>query len=126
MGEHLSFDGRVAVITGAGNGLGRAYALLLASRGARVVVNDLGGSHTGAADGRDYAAAVVEEIRSAGGEAIPDRHSVIDGDRIIDTALRTYGRVDIAICNAGILRDRSFKKMSDEEWRQVIDVHLHG
>ncbi len=127
MNGKLDYKGRVAVITGAGNGLGRSHALLLASRGAHVVVNDLGGGISGEGKGSAEAAdAVVAEIRAAGGDAIADAHNVLDGDRIVETALDAYGRVDILICNAGILRDRSFRKMSDAEWRDVVEVHLHG
>jgi hypothetical protein len=112
----LRFDGRVAIVTGAGNGLGRTYALLLASRGAKVVVNDLGGSATG--DGADKRAAdvVVDEIRRAGGEAVASYASVEDGAVIIKTAMDAWGRVDILINNAGILRDASFQKLRDEDW----------
>ena len=127
MAEDLHFHDRVAVVTGAGAGLGRAHSMLLASLGAKVVVNDLGGSHTGGGAGSSTAAdAVVDEIRAGGGEAVADYHDVMEGERIIETAARAYGRIDILICNAGILRDRSFKKMTDEEWERVIDVHLHG
>jgi 3-hydroxyacyl-CoA dehydrogenase/3a,7a,12a-trihydroxy-5b-cholest-24-enoyl-CoA hydratase len=112
MANELRFDGRVAIVTGAGNGLGRSHALLLASRGARVVVNDLGGTHTGG--GRSSAAAdkVVEEIKALGGEATANYDSVEDGAKIVQTALDAFGRVDIVINNAGILRDVSFPKMS--------------
>jgi 3-hydroxyacyl-CoA dehydrogenase/3a,7a,12a-trihydroxy-5b-cholest-24-enoyl-CoA hydratase len=91
-----------------------------------VVVNDLGGSLNGSGHGSAAANVVVEDIRATGGVAIADSHDVVCGDRIIETAIDAYGRVDIVICNAGILRDRSFKNMSDEEWRQVVDVHLLG
>lgn len=126
MSETLNYDGRVAVITGAGNGLGRSHALLLASRNARVVVNDLGGSVDG--KGEDAAAAdkVVAEIKAAGGDAVADYHSVAQGNRIVETALDHFGRVDIVINNAGILRDRSFHKMTDEDWNLVFEVHLFG
>jgi NAD(P)-dependent dehydrogenase (short-subunit alcohol dehydrogenase family) len=122
----LRFDGKVAIVTGAGNGLGRAYALLLAARGARVVVNDLGGGADGA--GRSAAAAdqVARQIRDAGGEALASHDSVEDGGRIVQAALDAYGTVDIVINNAGILRDSSFHKMSDEDWDLVYRVHLLG
>eukprot|EP00924_Labyrinthula_sp_SR-Ha-C_P005093 maker-scaffold_1-snap-gene-21.52-mRNA-1 protein AED:0.01 eAED:0.01 QI:389/1/1/1/1/1/2/338/304 len=122
----LRFDGKVAVVTGAGNGLGRAYALLLGSRGAKVVVNDLGGSFKG--DGKSTRAAdkVVEEIQKAGGEAVANYDSVTDGDKVIQTALDTYGSIDILVNNAGILRDVSFKKMTDQDFKLVHDVHMWG
>lgn len=127
MEQPFDFDGRVAVITGAGNGLGRAHALLLASRGAKVVVNDLAGlPNVKQQPKSDAAASVVDEIRRAGGLAVADPHSVTEGDRIIETAMDAFGRLDIVICNAGILRDRSFRNMTDDEWNQVVDVHLFG
>ena len=116
----LRFDGRVCVVTGAGGGLGRAYALLFASRGAKVVVNDLGGNLTGDKDqSGSPAQIVVDEIKKAGGEAIANFDSVEHGDKIIKTALDAYGRVDIVINNAGILRDKSFVKMTDRDWDLV-------
>ncbi|MBX3229664.1 MAG: SDR family NAD(P)-dependent oxidoreductase [Labilithrix sp.] len=122
----LRFDGRVAIVTGAGNGLGRAHALLLAARGAKVVVNDLGGSGKG--DGKSSAAAdkVVEEIKAAGGEAVANYDSVEDGDKIVQTALDTWKRVDVVINNAGILRDTSFKKLTDDDWDLIYRVHVRG
>jgi len=125
----LRFDDEVAVITGAGGGLGKQYALLLASRGARVVVNDIGGSVTG--DGSDAAAAgaVVDEIRERGGQAVADSHSVTSpegGQAIIDTALRAWGRVDIVINNAGIVGDAPFEDMTADRLNPLIDVHLKG
>ncbi|ALC49960.1 Mfe2 [Drosophila busckii] len=122
----LRFDGRVAVVTGAGAGLGREYALLLASRGAKVVVNDLGGSHVGEGASTRAADVVVEEIRKMGGEAVADYNSVIDGAKVIATAIQAFGRVDILINNAGILRDRSIIKTSEQDWNLVHDVHLKG
>jgi len=122
---NLRFDGRVAVITGAGAGLGREYALLFASRGAKVIVNDLGGNFHGEGKSRQ-ADVVVNEIRAAGGEATADYNSVTDGDKIIETALKAYGRVDILVNNAGILRDKSFHNMSDAEWNAIYDVHVRG
>ncbi len=122
----LDFNGKVAIVTGAGNGLGRSHALLLGSLGARVVVNDLGGSGSG--EGRDATVAdgVVAEIRAAGGEAVANPDSVTDGERIVQCALDSFGRIDIVVNNAGILRDKSFHKMSDEDWDLVYQVHLHG
>ncbi|XP_022209017.2 peroxisomal multifunctional enzyme type 2 [Drosophila obscura] len=122
----LRYDGRVAVVTGAGAGLGREYALLLASRGAKVVVNDLGGTHSGEGASQRAADVVVEEIRQSGGEAVADYNSVIDGAKVIETAIKAYGRVDILVNNAGILRDRSLLKTSEQDWNLVNDVHLKG
>jgi len=128
MGD-IRFDGRVAVITGAGGGLGRMYALELARRGAKVVVNDLGGKSDGTGKSTSMADQVVDEIRAAGGEAAPNYDSVATpegGESIIRTAVDTFGKVDIVVNNAGILRDRSFVKLSPEELGLVIDVHLKG
>jgi 3-hydroxyacyl-CoA dehydrogenase/3a,7a,12a-trihydroxy-5b-cholest-24-enoyl-CoA hydratase len=126
MGNALRFDGKVAIITGAGQGLGRAHALLLASRGARVVVNDLGGTFTGGGRSSEAADKVVAEIRAAGGEAVANHDSVEEGSRIVQTALDTWKRVDIVINNAGILRDTSFQKMTEEDWELIYRVHLLG
>ncbi len=122
----LDFDGRVAVVTGAGNGLGRSHALLLGSLGASVVVNDLGGSGAGEGSDASVADGVVAEIKAAGGNAVANPDSVTDGDKIVQCALDTFGRVDIVINNAGILRDKSLHKMSDDDWDMVYEVHLHG
>jgi NAD(P)-dependent dehydrogenase (short-subunit alcohol dehydrogenase family) len=127
--SEITFDGRVAIVTGAGGGLGRTYALELARRGAQVVVNDLGGSVNG--EGGDDAAAqkVVDEIKAAGGEATPNYDSVSSpegGESIVKTAVDAYGKVDVVINNAGILRDKSFAKMSWEDLDLVLDVHLKG
>jgi len=122
----LRYDGRVAVVTGAGAGLGREYALLFAERGAKVVVNDLGGSHAGEGASQRAADVVVDEIRKAGGEAVADYNSVIDGAKVIETAIKAFGRVDILVNNAGILRDRSLVKTSEQDWNLVNDVHLKG
>ncbi|MYE12838.1 MAG: SDR family NAD(P)-dependent oxidoreductase [Gammaproteobacteria bacterium] len=124
----MSVEGRVAIVTGAGGGLGRCHALLLAEHGARVVVNDLGGNVDGTGKG-DMADQVVEEIRDSGGDAIANKASVSDRDgakSIVEDAVRAYGTVDIVVNNAGILRDKSFKKMTLDEWDVVINVHLNG
>jgi NAD(P)-dependent dehydrogenase (short-subunit alcohol dehydrogenase family) len=127
--SQLRFDGRVAVVTGAGRGLGRAYALLLASRGAKLVVNDTGGSLRG--EGADLAPAesVVREIRAGGGEAIASTSSVASsggGREIIDAALDRFGRLDILIHNAGIVRAAPLAEMSEDDFDAVVDVHLRG
>ncbi len=125
----ITLKNRVAVITGAGNGIGRTYAIELARRGAKVVVNDLGTTVHGEGAGPEPADGVVDEIRSFGGTAVPsyDTVSTMEGGRnIIAKAVDTFGTVDILINNAGILRDRSFLKMSEEEWDEVIAVHLKG
>ena len=128
--EQIRFDGRVAVVTGAGGGLGRVYALELAKRGAKVVVNDLGGARDGAGKGSQKPAdAVVEEIKALGGEGVANYDSVVTaegGQNIIKAALDAFGTVDILINNAGILRDKTFLKMEPENWQAVIDVHLNG
>jgi (3R)-3-hydroxyacyl-CoA dehydrogenase / 3a,7a,12a-trihydroxy-5b-cholest-24-enoyl-CoA hydratase / enoyl-CoA hydratase 2 len=122
----LRFDGRVAIVTGAGGGLGRTHALLLASRGAKLVVNDLGGSHTGEGKSSSAADKVVAEIKAAGGEAVASYDSVEDGDKIVKTAIDTFGKIDIVINNAGILRDVSFPKMTQADWDLVYRVHVLG
>jgi NAD(P)-dependent dehydrogenase (short-subunit alcohol dehydrogenase family) len=122
-------DGKVAIVTGAGGGLGRAHAMLLAQHGASVVVNDLGGARDGTGSGNSMADAVVDEIRAAGGQAAATYGSVTDdaaAAAMVKSAVDHFGRVDILINNAGILRDRSFKNMTDDEWDAVIDVHLRG
>ncbi|MBX3498917.1 MAG: SDR family oxidoreductase [Alphaproteobacteria bacterium] len=125
----IRFDNRVAIVTGAGNGLGRAHALLLASRGAKVVVNDPGGARDGR--GGDHAAAdkVVAEIRAAGGQAAPNYDSVADKEgarNIVRTAVDAFGTVDIVVNNAGILRDKSFPNMTMEDFDFVVQVHFLG
>ncbi|WP_374025804.1 SDR family NAD(P)-dependent oxidoreductase [Mycobacterium sp. HNNTM2301] len=129
MTNRLRFDGQVAVITGAGGGLGRQYALLLASRGARVVVNDVGGSVTGDSSDAAVADSVADEIHRLGGEAVADTHSVASPEgagAIIDTALVAWGRVDILINNAGIVGDTPFEEMTADRLEPLIDVHLKG
>jgi len=125
----ITFDGRVAVVTGAGGGLGREYALELGRRGARVVVNDLGGAVDGTGSSTAAADVVVEEIRGSGGEAVPNYDSVSTregGAAVIQCALDTFGTVDVVVNNAGILRDHSFANMTFDEIDAVIDVHLRG
>jgi NAD(P)-dependent dehydrogenase (short-subunit alcohol dehydrogenase family) len=124
----IRFEGRVAIVTGAGGGLGRAYAHELARRGAKLVVNDLGGARDGCG-GSDAAALVVDEIRSAGGTAMANGASVTDFGQVeamVAQAREAFGRVDILINNAGILRDKSFAKMDMADFRAVVDVHLVG
>jgi NAD(P)-dependent dehydrogenase (short-subunit alcohol dehydrogenase family) len=127
--SEISFDGRVAIVTGAGGGLGRTYALELARRGAQVVVNDLGGSVSGEGGEHTAAQKVVDEITSAGGQAVPNYDSVSTpdgGESIVKTAVDSFGKVDIVINNAGILRDKSFAKMTWDDLHAVLDVHLKG
>ena len=126
---NISFENRVAIVTGAGGGLGRTYALELAARGAKVVVNDLGGARDGSGGSATAAERVVEEIKAAGGEAVPNADSVATpegGQNIVQTALDAFGTVDIVINNAGILRDKSFAKMEVSDIELVLDVHLKG
>jgi NAD(P)-dependent dehydrogenase (short-subunit alcohol dehydrogenase family) len=125
----VGFEGKVAIITGAGGGLGRQHALLLASRGAQVVVNDLGGAVDGTGASTGPAQQVVTEIEALGGAAVADGNSVATqegAEAMVKTALDAFGRVDIVINNAGILRDKSFKNMTPELWDPVIAVHLTG
>ena len=125
----VGFEGRVAIITGAGGGLGRQHALLLASRGAQIVVNDLGGAVDGTGASAGPAQQVVEEIEALGGVAVADGNSVAapeGADAIVKTAIDAFGRVDIVINNAGILRDKSFANMTQDLWDAVIAVHLTG
>jgi NAD(P)-dependent dehydrogenase (short-subunit alcohol dehydrogenase family) len=130
MMKTIRFEGQVAVVTGAGGGLGRVYAIELAKRGAKVVVNDLGGARDGSGQGAAGPAdQVVEEIRSLGGEAISNYDNVATssgGKNITRTAVETFGRLDILVNNAGILRDKSFIKMETEHWQAVMDVHING
>ena len=125
----IGFEGKVAIVTGAGGGLGREHALLLASRGAQLVINDLGGAVDGTGASAGPAQKVAEEIEAAGGVAVADTNSVATregGEAMVKTALEAFGRVDIVINNAGILRDKSFANMTDELWDPVLDVHLRG
>ncbi|MDH3641380.1 MAG: SDR family NAD(P)-dependent oxidoreductase [Gammaproteobacteria bacterium] len=122
-------DGKVAIVTGAGGGIGREHAKLLASEGAAVVVNDLGGARDGTGGSHSMADGVVEEITAAGGKAVAHYGSVTDKEAaqgMIETAVNEFGGIDILIANAGILRDKSFKNMDDEMWDVVLDVHLRG
>jgi len=125
----ITFDGRVAIVTGAGGGLGRTYAMEMARRGAKVVVNDLGGSVDGTGGEHTAAQKVVDEIKAAGGEAVPSYDSVSTpegGENIVKTAVDSFGKVDVVINNAGILRDKSFAKLTWEDLDAVLDVHLKG
>ncbi|MBD9679465.1 SDR family NAD(P)-dependent oxidoreductase [Pseudomonas sp. PDM18] len=125
----IRFDGRVAIVTGAGNGLGRIHALQLAERGAKLVINDFGGSRDGSGSSSEAALAVVEEIRRAGGSAIANGANVADYEQVQALVAQTvaqFGRVDVLINNAGILRDKSFPKMEIADFRAVLDVHLMG
>src|SRR6266545_4574877 len=125
----LGFDGKVAIITGAGGGLGRSHALELAKRGALIVVNDLGGSVDGTGSGTTAAQTVVDEIKGGGGEAVANYDSVATpegGEAIVQTAVDAFGRVDIVINNAGILRDKAFHNMTPDLFEPVLDVHLRG
>jgi NAD(P)-dependent dehydrogenase (short-subunit alcohol dehydrogenase family) len=127
--SEIRFDGRVAVITGAGGGLGKTYAKMLASRGASVVVNDLGGASDGTGGGTSMADETVKEINEAGGKAVANYDSVSTpegGQNIIKSAVDNFGKVDIVINNAGILRDKSFAKLEPQHLEAVIDVHLKG
>jgi NAD(P)-dependent dehydrogenase (short-subunit alcohol dehydrogenase family) len=125
----LGFDGKVAIITGAGGGLGREHALLLASRGAQIVVNDLGGSVSGEGGSTGPAQTTAKEIEDLGGVALPDNNNVATaegGEAIVKTAVDAFGRVDIVINNAGILRDKTFQNMTPDLLYPVLDVHLKG
>jgi NAD(P)-dependent dehydrogenase (short-subunit alcohol dehydrogenase family) len=125
----IDFKGKVAIVTGAGGGLGRTHALELAKRGAKVVINDLGGAMDGSGGNSAAAEKVVEEIKAAGGEAIANGSSVSDEkgvENLVKQTMEKWGRIDILINNAGILRDKSFKKMENADFKLVVDVHLMG
>lgn len=125
----IRFDNQVAIVTGAGNGLGRSHALALAERGAKVVVNDFGGARDGSGGSTDAAKAIVQKIQENGGEAIANNANVANSDEVdamVKQAMDTWGRVDILINNAGILRDKTFAKMTLENFDVVMDVHLKG
>ncbi|WP_439859454.1 SDR family oxidoreductase [Pseudomonas sp. MBLB4136] len=126
MTASIRFQDQVVIVTGAGGGLGRAHALLFAQHGARVVVNDLGGSTHGEGASASAADQVVAQIRAAGGSAVANHDSVTDGDKIVQHALDAFGRVDVVVNNAGILRDKTFHKMEDADWEQVYRVHVEG
>jgi NAD(P)-dependent dehydrogenase (short-subunit alcohol dehydrogenase family) len=122
-------DGKIALVTGAGGGLGRAHAILLAKEGAKVVVNDLGGARDGTGASASMADGVVDEINAAGGQAVAHYGSVTskeDAQSMVQAAVDSFGKIDILIANAGILRDKSFKNMTDDMWDVVMDVHLRG
>eukprot|EP00049_Salpingoeca_infusionum_P004476 m.79851 g.79851 ORF g.79851 m.79851 type:complete len:139 (+) comp12582_c0_seq2:136-552(+) len=124
MSMRLAFQGRVALVTGAGNGLGREYALALAARGAKVIVNDLGGKVDGTGTSTSAADTVVKEIQKSGGIAVANYNSVENGPALVDTAIQNFGRLDIVINNAGILRDRSLLKVSEQDWDIIQNVLL--
>jgi len=127
--EKIDFKGRAAIVTGAGGGLGRTYALELAKRGAKVLVNDFGGSRDGSGGGSVMADSVVKEIKALGGEAVANYDGVHireGGENMVRQAIQAFGKVDILINNAGILRDKSFTKMEEDLWDPVLQVHLKG
>lgn len=127
MGSRLLFHGKTAIVTGAGGGMGAHYARDLAARGCNVVVNDLGCELSGKnPHTSNKAGLVAKDIVLKGGKAVPNYDSVLDADKIVEQALKEFGSVDIVINNAGILRDKSFLKMTEDDWKVVIDVHLNG
>ena len=119
-------DGKVAIITGSGGGIGRCHALLFAKEGAKVVINDLGGTRDGTGASTKMADLVVNEIKAAGGQAVANYDSVEDGDKIVKTATDAFGRIDIIVNNAGILRDTTFHKMTKDDWDLIFKVHVQG
>src|SRR5579864_3807368 len=124
-----ALEGRVAIITGAGRGLGREHALLFAAEGAKVVVNDLGGAVDGSGDDRTAAELVADEIRAMGGEAVGNSDDIADWDggrRLVEAAVDSFGKLDVLVNNAGILRDKMLVNMAEEEWDSVIHVHMKG
>ena len=125
--SRLLFAGRTIIVTGAGGGLGKAYALEFARRGGNILVNDLGGSLAGEGKNKSAAGLVVEEIVKNGGKAVANYDNVAtEGDKIVEHALKHFGGVDVVVNNAGILRDKSFHKMTKEDWNSVLNVHLNG
>ena len=126
MSETLTFEDRVVVITGAGNGIGRAYAHEFARRGAKVVVNDFGGTVDGSGNDQATADFVVDEIKAANGTAVANYDSVVEGEKVVQTALDTWGRIDVLLNNAGIAYATPFAEMDEERWQRMIDVHLSG
>src|SRR5438045_3824126 len=127
--REVTLDGRVCIVTGAGRGIGREYALMLADRGAKVVVNDVGGSRDGTGTDAGPAQQVVDEITAAGGEAVANTDDIstwVGGERIVTQAIDAFGALDVLVNNAGILRDRMIFSMSETEWDDVIRVHLKG
>lgn len=122
----LRFEGRVAIITGAGQGLGRTYAEALARRGAKLIVNDLGGRPDGSKSDPSLAEQAAQALRGLGAEVIANTDSVVDGARIVQQAMDTFGRLDVVINNAGVLRDRAFHNMTVDDWDTVMEVHLRG
>lgn len=122
--QQLNYNNRVVVVTGAGIGLGKAYAIYFAKRGAKVIVNDLGTSQNGAGSSSQVADEVVSQIKSFGGTAIADYNSVEFGEKVIQTAIDNYGRIDILINNAGILRDKTFRNMTHQDWDFIMKIHL--
>jgi len=127
--SEIRYDGKVAIVTGAGNGLGRSHALALAARGAKVVVNDLGGARDGTGGSLSAAETVVKEIADAGGEAMANGANVtnaVDVSAMVKATMEKWGRIDILVNNAGILRDKTFAKMELDDFKLVVDVHLNG
>lgn len=120
------FDDRVVIVTGAGSGIGRSHALLFASLGASIVVNDLGTDTSGRSEDSSIANALADEIKNAGGSAVANADSVVNGEKIVQCAMDTYGQVDVIVNNAGILRDKAFHNVTDTDWKELYEVHLLG